>query len=176
MQRQLVASVADRCREVGLLFVLEVLTYSLRSPKGSMESMRERPFLVIKATEDLSHFADVMKVQYPTHPDTAASREEQLALCQRLNEACNRPWALLSEGVEMDAFCQQLEIACRAGAAGFMAGRVLWREALAATDSKLRQQILATDGVARLARLSDIVRRFGQPWTRAGTWPMLEAR
>ncbi len=49
-------------------------------------------------------------------------------LCKELDQASRLPWVLLSAGVDFESFRIQVEIACKAGASGFLAGRALWQE------------------------------------------------
>ena len=62
----------------------------------------------------------VLKLEYPGSADG----------CRRVTDALDVPWAVLSAGVDHDAFCAQLRDAMDGGADGFIAGRSLWKEAV----------------------------------------------
>ena len=66
----------------------------------------------------------------------------------------NGPWVVLSSGVTPDAFPQAVEWACREGAAGFLAGRAVWRMVIGHPDM---EAALQKDAVSRLQRLCDVV-------------------
>jgi sulfofructosephosphate aldolase len=121
-QRELVARVAEECHRHGLPLVLEPLVYRL---EGQSEDAYRAAFagLVVAAARDLAGSgADLLKLQFPG--DAQA--------CARVAEAAAPlSWALLGgSDVDGETFAAQLETACRAGASGFMAGRVIWGGAL----------------------------------------------
>jgi tagatose-1,6-bisphosphate aldolase len=63
-----------------------------------------------------------------------------------VTEAIDVPWAVLSAGVDHDAFCEQLRSSMAGGADGFIAGRSLWKEAVGRPAEERRTFL---DGVAR---------------------------
>ena len=79
-----------------------------------------------------------------------------------IDAAVDCPWVVLSSGVEPAAFPAAVEAACRAGASGMLAGRAVWRSAVAAADPT---QPLREHAVPRLQQLGDIVDRYGRPWS-----------
>jgi sulfofructosephosphate aldolase len=90
---------------------------------------------------------------------------ELVTACEKLDRQLDRPWVVLSNGVAAADFPAAVEAACRAGASGMLAGRALWRDAIATADpaSALRAQ-----SADRLWRLAETVDRHGRPWTEAG--------
>ena len=70
--------------------------------------------------------ADVLKIQFPFDTEADQSRASWADACAEADEISTTPWALLSEGREFAEFAELLAIACRAGASGFLAGRVIW--------------------------------------------------
>jgi tagatose 1,6-diphosphate aldolase len=66
------------------------------------------------------------------------------------------PWALLSAGVDHDAFVGQLRAALDGGASGFIAGRSIWKEAVGMGVPE-RRDFLGGEARRRLAELLDIV-------------------
>ncbi|MBA7506391.1 Sulfofructosephosphate aldolase [subsurface metagenome] len=70
----------------------------------------------------------------------------------------------MSAGVEFELFCQQVEIACQAGASGFVGGRAIWQEAMYIDDARERVHYLSTVGADRLKRLSEIANKYAVPW------------
>src|SRR5450756_721603 len=72
------------------------------------------------------------------------------------------PWVLLSAGVGYAAFATQMRIAGEAGASGFMAGRSIWRDAVATKELAARTAALA-QARDRLEELAAITRRHGHP-------------
>jgi sulfofructosephosphate aldolase len=64
---------------------------------------------------------------------------------------------VLSQGVPFDEFPRAVEDACRGGARGFLAGRALWTNTLAADDPT---DLLRTQSVPRLEELTAIMDRY----------------
>jgi sulfofructosephosphate aldolase len=120
-QREVVERAAIDCYEHGLPLVLEPLVYRL---EGEPEDVYADayPGLVVEGARALADSgADLLKLQFPS-----------AAACRELTEASSPlPWALLGgSDVDGETFAGQLETACRAGAAGFIAGRAVWGGAL----------------------------------------------
>ena len=55
-----------------------------------------------------------------------------------VTDALSVPWALLSAGVDHETFTVQLRAALAAGAAGFIAGRSIWKESVAMRGEERR--------------------------------------
>lgn len=162
-QRRIVAEVADLCQAYDIPFMLEPLAYP--TVDGDTERfIKEKPDLVVETAEHMSEYAvDLLKMEFPVHPsvnDKNVWREQ----CERLNKACRVPWALLSAGVSFETYAEQLQVACEAGASGFVAGRAIWREAVEWTDETRRQTFLNETMPARLQKLVDIAAASGTPW------------
>ncbi len=114
-QRDLLARAAEECHRHGLPLVLEPLVYRL---EGESEAAYASAFadLVVAAATEL-HDCDLLKLQFPG--DDACARATAAAAPLR--------WALLGgSATSGDEFAAQLETACLAGAAGFIAGRAIW--------------------------------------------------
>ena len=87
-----------------------------------------------------------------------APREGDIvATCNLLTEVLPVPWVVLSQGVPRDEFPAAVEAACSGGARGFLAGRALWTNTLAAEDPT---ELLRTQSVPRLEELIEIVDRY----------------
>jgi sulfofructosephosphate aldolase len=87
-----------------------------------------------------------------------APREgDVVTICHKVTEVLPVPWVVLSQGVPFDEFPLAVENACKGGARGFLAGRALWTNTLAADDPT---ELLRTQSVTRLAELIEIVDRY----------------
>ncbi len=107
---------------------------------------------------------DVLKMEFPVPLTLSEDKAKCRAACEQLTAAVDVPWVLLSAGVAFEAFCRQVEIACSAGASGYIAGRAVWDEAAQISDSDERQYWLETTGRKRLQRLSAAM-AHGRAWT-----------
>jgi tagatose 1,6-diphosphate aldolase len=145
-QLELVARVAAGCHDHGLPLVVEPLVYRLETESGSTY-VRRLARLIVAAAEDLSlSGADLLKLQY------AGSR----SLCEKVTEAAAPlPWTLLGgSDTDGETFAAHLELACAAGAYGFVAGRPIWGGALGIASSE-QSRWLRTHARPLLERLAD---------------------
>ena len=110
---------------------------------------------VLAAAQELGSLgADLYKAEVPLKG--AGTDDELFNACAALDAAISSPWVVLSSGVPADDFPRAVEIACKAGASGFLAGRAVWRACIGAPDLNTA---LKTDAVPRLQRLVDVVDR-----------------
>jgi len=144
--------VIDDCRAAGVPVVIENLVYSL---PGTELQGQEREDAIIEAARVLNDLdIDLLKLEYP---GSAAG-------CRRLAEILDRPWAVLSAGVPFAEFSQAMRVAFdEGGASGFIAGRSVWREAVA-LDGAEREQFLTEVARPRLAELTQIATTYARPW------------
>ena len=87
-----------------------------------------------------------------------------LQLCQELDRASRLPWVLLSAGANFETFKKQVEIACKAGASGFLAGRALWQEGSKIRSREERMNFFETTAAPRVRELAELVSQYGKPW------------
>jgi sulfofructosephosphate aldolase len=80
-----------------------------------------------------------------------------VARCRAITSVLPVPWVVLSQGVPFDEFPRAVEDACTGGARGFLAGRALWTNTLAADDPT---DLLRSGSLPRLHELIEIVDRY----------------
>ena len=117
---RMVRAALEDCRRADLLCVMELMTYRLDDESPEAFGARRENLVVEGAVLLQECGAMVLKLEYPGSP----------AACGRLTDALDVPWAVLSAGVDHDAFRDQLRDAMDGGADGFIAGRSLWKEAV----------------------------------------------
>lgn len=131
-------------------------------PLAALTSSSDRRKAIVRGARRFSRLgADVLKLEFPVDPSAPFS--EWADACAEVDAASEVPWTLLSAGTGFDRFETMVEVACDAGASGFVAGRAVWREAIVSPDPATAWQV-ATD---RLDRLVRITRERAQPWTEA---------
>lgn len=176
LQEQLAQSIATECDRAEIPLFLEPMFYS-RDPHTKVDSERfakERPSLVIETARRLSAAnPHILKVPFPCDSNYDSDKTSWTKACAALNDACNVPWALLSGGDSYDIFRMQLEIACKNGCAGFMAGRALWREAVLLEGAK-RDSFLQNTVLQRFRGLADITSQFGRNWMSRYDMPAID--
>jgi sulfofructosephosphate aldolase len=143
------------CRDAGLLSVLEPV--AVGAPGFDLDAA------ILDAATALGPCdPSLYKAQVPRRG--RGSTAELVAACERLDRRLGRPWVVLSNGVDAADFPSAVEAACRAGASGMLAGRALWRDAIAAPDPPAALRAVSAD---RLRRLAATVDRYGRPWTES---------
>jgi tagatose 1,6-diphosphate aldolase len=121
--------------------------------------------LVPKTTQHITALpVDMLKSEFPSDLRYNKDKGKLIDICQKLDKASQVPWVVLSAGVSFEVFCQQVEIACKAGASGFLAGRAIWQEAMNIEDPKERAKMLQTVGAERLEKLAEIAAKHAVPW------------
>jgi sulfofructosephosphate aldolase len=139
-----------RCRCAGLLSVIEPVS---RKPRDG-RSWDVKDGILAAARELGARGADLYKAEVPLYGN--ASESEVRRECAKLSDAIRSPWVVLSSGVSADHFPTAVEWACREGAAGFLAGRAIWRNVIGETNV---ERALQHDAVPRLRRLCEVVDR-----------------
>ncbi|NDJ60476.1 MAG: tagatose 1,6-diphosphate aldolase [Chloroflexi bacterium] len=160
-QEAIVGAVAADCARLEIPFYAEPIVYR----DSDQPTATTSGWLVADAAYQISQFdVDVLKLEFPVDMKRETDPAVWRAACEAITQAINVPWVLLSAGVTFDLFAQQLEVACKAGASGFMVGRALWGEAAQIADVAARQQWLQQTGRKRLQLLSAIATAYGSPW------------
>lgn len=184
-QDAFIADAGRACREHELPFVLELLVYPFPGEDATSAAYaRAKPERVL---ESVRHYAeerfgvDLLKLEFPA--DLKYTREfasgafdgvarehvydlgEVEAHLAHLDSVASVPWVILSAGVGPREFALNVELACAAGASGFLAGRAVWWDALDAyPDVDAMRERLARRSVPYLQALTASVAR-GTPWT-----------
>jgi len=164
-QDELIKQIAEQCAHHDLPFLLEPLAYPA-SPEEAADPARLRSAhrrLVLETARRLTGLgATILKLQFPAVPGHDPP-ETWAEACSELDEIVDEPWALLSAGVDYDTFASQVEVACAAGASGFMVGRAAWGE-LAGLPTSRRRLVAATVVRTRVENLRAIAEAHGTPW------------
>lgn len=166
-QRRTLATLAAECMDLDLLLVVEPIWFPLPGEDATTPAWRaaRADGIAESASTAEALGADVLKVEFPA--DLADPDGEPLARAAlaRIDATLHRPWVILSAGVPFATFERQLELAAAAGASGYIAGRSLWREVVAAPGAERADAVAVM--VERLERLNDVTRRHGRPALRA---------
>jgi len=181
-QQQLVRTVGRACAEHDIAFVFELLVYPFAQRPGGAakaapnydEDAAKQPRLVIDSVRDFAHASygiDLFKLESPLPMATlpapgSAGADAVQRLYDEMGQACaGTPWVMLSAGGSQQSFEHAITYACRAGASGFLAGRAVWWDALAAyPNAGAVAQALQQQAVPYLQRLRDTVAREAHPW------------
>ena len=165
-QLDMVNAVAMECIKYDLPFLVEPKSYPIGNEinnPAEFATVKER--LVIKTAQDITALPiDVLKAEFPVDLHYKKDKPKLINLCHQLDISSRVPWVILSAGVDFEVFFQQVEIACQAGASGFLGGRAIWQEAMYIDDAQERGQYLSTVAVERFKRLTAIANKYAVPW------------
>jgi tagatose 1,6-diphosphate aldolase len=171
-QSDLVASVADQCIKEDIPLLVEPVSYPVEEVGVSAPKSADiKPELVIETARQITSLPiDVLKAEFPADMEFEQDEKKLLQLCKELDRASRLPWVLLSAGADFKTFSKQVEIACKAGASGFLAGRALWQEGVQIRSREERMNFFKSTAAPRLRELAEMVNKYGKPWyTKMGS-------
>jgi tagatose 1,6-diphosphate aldolase len=163
-QFQLIEHVYSECQKHDILMLLETVAFPFGGEKKTDPGyVNRKATTVIESARQLSRFCDVYKAEFPGslgHDSDNQLRENLVAL----NAASERPWVLLSAGVDYPDYYKQVQLALEAGASGVLGGRAFWKEYFLQEGAQARSQFAATTAFKRVADVDTLVRERGTPW------------
>lgn len=159
---RLVRDVGAACAAVELPLYLEPLSYRPGDMARPLTSAERRPVVIETARRLAPLGVDILKAEFPVNPVETPDEGLWREACAELTEASAVPWVLLSAGVGYDVFLRQAQIAGEAGAAGVIAGRALWNEAVT-LDAAKRRVFLEGQGRARMLRMKAVCEAHARP-------------
>ncbi len=163
-QLALVEQVAADCRKYDVLFLLEPISVPLRGESKTDASYLDRKAeTVLESARLLSRYCDVFKSEFPGTLDRDDD-DKLVDTLQALSAICEKPWVLLSAGVDYEAYLEQVRMAVECGASGVLGGRAFWKEYFLQPDAAARTQFAATEGLRRVAEVDALVRQSATPW------------
>lgn len=163
--KDFVKRASDDCAAYDIPCVVETLVYPLAGDEHSPEFASQKPDLVLKAAQDITALGiDLYKAEFPIVPGPDMDEDEALRYCQELTKASEVPWVVLSAGVDFNIFTRVVEVACKGGASGFIAGRAIWKDAFTTPSPDLQREYLESTGIANIIEVSDKATRLGTPW------------
>jgi tagatose 1,6-diphosphate aldolase len=165
-QLAIVAQVVEDCQKYDIPLFVEPVSYPVGKETSDPASFaKHKEEIVIETARDITALPiNVLKAEFPADLKFNKDRNSLSKLCRELDKTSKVPWVLLSAGVDIESFCTQVEIACEAGASGFLGGRAIWQEVMPMTDTAKRIAYYRSTVAERFQRLNDIVRKHGKPW------------
>src|SRR5262245_24576737 len=158
----------DECQRHDILMLLEPVAFPFgaevkeKEPKKTASFRARQPETCIESARILSRLCDVYKAEFPGFLD-AGDENVWTKNLKRLDEVCEKPWVLLSAGVDFPAYKKQVELAMRCGASGVLGGRAFWKEYFAKATFEERDQFARGECVNRVKQIDELV-HTGTPW------------
>jgi tagatose 1,6-diphosphate aldolase len=165
-QEEIVKQIIAECKQEDIAFYLEPVSYSIDplNDKTSVKFAEERPVVIAEIAHRLGALEpDVLKLEFPIDANHNMDESRWSEACRVITEASPCPWAVLSAGVDFDLFSRQVEVACKAGASGYIAGRAVWKEAIPMPEEE-RKTWLENIAAKRLNTLQEIAEKHAVPW------------
>jgi tagatose 1,6-diphosphate aldolase len=163
-QFQLIDYVHTECKKHDILLLLETVAFPFGGEKKTDASFINRKAeTVIESARQLSRYCDIYKAEFPgtLGRDSDSQLGDNL---KALDAASERPWVLLSAGVDYPDYFKQVQMAMGAGASGVLGGRAFWKEYFLQDGAEARSQFAATTAHKRVADIDAVVREHGTPW------------
>jgi tagatose 1,6-diphosphate aldolase len=154
----------EECRRHDILLLLEPIAFPFDGEKKDSESfVKRKAETVIESARILSRWCDIYKSEFPgdINKDSESTLMSNL---KALDEACERPWVLLSAGVDFPDYKKQVELAVKCGASGVLGGRAFWKEFFLQPTGEARQKYAEGECVERVKTIDRIVKSQGKPW------------
>ncbi|OWK37454.1 tagatose 1,6-diphosphate aldolase [Fimbriiglobus ruber] len=153
----------EDCIAHDILFLLEPIHFPYNGEdEKSPSKIARKASTVIESARILSRYCDIFKAEFPGTPGVE-SDAQLVDNLKKLNDACAKPWVLLSAGVDYPQYKKQVEMAMKAGASGILGGRAFWKEFFTYTTPAERQKFAETECTKRVQELDAIV-KSGTPW------------
>jgi len=163
-QFQIIEQVYADCKKFDILLLLETIAFPFNNEKKTDASFTDRKAeTVIESARQLSRYCDVYKAEFPGWLDQASDDQLRDNL-HALDAASERPWVLLSAGVDYPQYLRQVRMAMEAGASGVLGGRAFWKEYFLQDGDETRSRFAAETGRTRVAEIDAIVRQNAAPW------------
>ena len=152
------------CRRHDVLFLLEPIAFPFNGEKKTDKAYLDRKAeTVIETARVISRYCDVYKAEFPG--TLGHDSDSQLAdNLQALSGSSERPWVLLSAGVDYPDYFKQVGMAMENGCSGVLGGRAFWKEYFLKDGAEARKAFAATEGRKRVADVDAVVRQGGSPW------------
>ena len=154
---RLVAGFNQLCDAADLPSIIEII---VKPPLDSSVAFDREEQLITAAKEAASWKPDLYKAEVPFRGEGSLS--QITAHAERMSEAINGPWVVLSNGVKADNFANAVTACALGGASGFLAGRAVWADIVGSADTP---GALRDVSIPRLRNLSEIVDKYAKPWT-----------
>ncbi len=163
-QFQLIEHVYNECKKFDILLLLETVSFPFGGEKKTDASYLDRKAAtVIESARQLSRFCDIYKSEFPG--TLGRESEEQLEdNLHALDAASERPWVLLSAGVDYPDYSSRSRWPWASAPRASWAAGPSGRSTSSRTGAGARSQFAATTGRQRLADVDALVRSQGTPW------------
>jgi tagatose 1,6-diphosphate aldolase len=163
-QLALIEEVERDCRRFDILMLLEPIAFPYNGEKKTDDRyLARKAETVIETARQISRLCDIYKAEFPG--TIGRDSDDQLRdNLHALSAASERPWVLLSAGVDYPDYLKQVKLAMESGCSGVLGGRAFWKEYFQQDGAEARTRFAAQEGTKRVAEVDAVVRAHGTPW------------
>lgn len=150
-QLEIVEQVSDETLQEDLPMLLEIITYPVEG------KTYDKAKAIIEAASEMSNYADILKLEFPIDVKTEQDITNATEYLKQMTKTCqDKPWILLSRGLQFDLFKKALEVSKANGCKGFAVGRAVWQEIAELKTFPEIEEFMKTTGKSRMHELSQI--------------------
>ena len=138
-QQEYVKKIGEECEKYSIPFLLELLVYPFKDDENHtteyQEQKQKKTQHVIDSVKEFAkdeYKVDIFKLESPVDSSMLAgdiTNETEKAFSDLAEATNDKPWVVLSSGMDKDSFYKCLELAYINGASGYLAGRTIWLDA-----------------------------------------------
>jgi tagatose 1,6-diphosphate aldolase len=138
-QKQYVQRIGEECEKYSIPFLLELLVYPFQDEEHHTTEYKEQKQKntqhVIDSVKEFAqdkYKVDIFKLESPVDScdlEEDITQETESAFSNLAEATNNKPWVVLSSGMDKKSFYRCLELAYKNGASGYLAGRTIWLDA-----------------------------------------------
>lgn len=163
-QLALIEDVYRDCKRFDILMLLEPIAFPYNGEKKTDDRyLARKAETVIESARQISRLCDVYKAEFPG--TIGRDSDDQLRdNLHALSAASERPWVLLSAGVDYPEYLKQVKLAMESGCSGVLGGRAFWKEYFQQDGAEARTKFAASEGKKRVAEVDAVVQEHGTPW------------
>ena len=177
-QKRIITEVGEDCTRNDIAYVLELVGYPFKEDeeRGGLIYAKRKPEIVFDYVEEFfkpEYKVDLLKIEFPADlkyckefadkgidskkREPVYGLSEVCGFCRRVTDLSRVPWVILSAGVDIDEFVENVRIATGNGASGFLGGRAIWKECVNYyPDMKTVEQWLSSRGINNFQRLDAV--------------------
>lgn len=138
-QQEYVKKIGEECEKYSIPFLLELLVYPFKDDENHtteyQEQKQKKTQHVIDSVKEFAkdeYKVDIFKLESPVDSSMLEgdiTNETEKAFSDLAEATNDKPWVVLSSGMDKDSFYKCLELAYINGASGYLAGRTIWLDA-----------------------------------------------
>lgn len=169
VQKKYLLSIGKECKKYDIPLLLELLVYPFKNDQdyntnySSWKNKKhEHVINSIKEFSNEKYNVDIFKIESPINPKdiTKKNYKKNLNIFKKLNIATNnKPWVMLSSGMNKKSFYDCLNLAYLTGASGYLAGRSIWLSAFDKYPNMKQVEKDLKESISYMKRLNSLTEK-----------------